>query len=239
MLKIENVNKYYTKDGKKLPVLDSINFDVSKNEFLCIVGPSGCGKTTLLKIIIGLIKSSSGEIIYKKSKSFFSFVFQEHNLLPWKTVFQNIAFPLEIQKKDKKLINKTVRNLIKLVGLERFENYYPHQISEGMKQRVGIARALSINPKILLMDEPFSQLDAITREKLQKSLVKIISKTKKTVIFITHNIDEALFLGDRIIVLNGKPSKIKGIIKVNMRKKDASEFFDYKNKIKKLIENEK
>ncbi len=242
MLKVEDVSKFYIKDDKKLHVLNRLNFNVYNNEFLCIIGPSGCGKTTLLKIIIGLIESSSGRIIYEKSKNFFTLVFQEHNLLPWKNVFQNIAFPLELQKINRKIINRRVSELIKLVGLSNFETYYPHQLSEGMKQRVGIARALVVHPKILLMDEPFAQIDAITRENLQQKLSDIASKTKKIVIFVTHNINEALFLADRIIILSKKPSKIKSIIKVDipkprwkLSKKESIKFFIYRNKIKNLI----
>ncbi len=242
MLNVKDVSKYYIKNGEKLLVLDKLNFKVRKNEFLCIVGPSGCGKTTLLKIIIDLIKPSSGTLDYKRSKGFLSIVFQAHNLLPWKTIFQNIAFPLELGKANKNSINKVVSALIDLVGLSGFEEHYPYELSEGMKQRVGIARALTINPKILLMDEPFAQLDAITRENLQQKLLEIVSKTHKTVIFVTHNIDEALFLADQVIVLSKIPSKIKATLKIDipkprwkLDKKSSSKFFSYRTKIKDSI----
>lgn len=251
-LSLKSITKSFTDARRRITVLDNIGFDARKGEFLCIIGPTGCGKTTLLKIIGGLLKADSGGILLNNAEiknpgRNIAFIFQEFNLLPWRTLKSNIEFGLEIQDFNKREIAKRTNKLIRLVGLSKFEDYYPYQLSSGMKQRVGLARALAVNPDILLADEPFASLDALTREILQIKLLKIITKTKKTVVFITHNIDEAIFLGDRIIVLSKNPARIESIIKINLPKprwvydcKSKLKFSMYRNKIKKLLlKNEK
>ena len=198
-----------TKNFGKLTVLRDISFSVKKNEFLSIIGPSGCGKTTLLYIIQGFLKQSTGKI---KIRDKTGFIFQDHNLFPWKTVKENIQFGI----KDSKI----VKSLLKEINLQGFEDYYPSQISEGMKQRVGIARALANNPEILLMDEPFASLDYLTRLKMQDFLLKLHRDKNLTIILVTHDIDEAIRLSDRIIVLSKLPAKILKIIDVDGKKGD-------------------
>lgn len=217
-LKIENLG---VKFGKEVCVFENLNLNIKENEFVSIIGSSGCGKTTLLNCIAGFNGNYTGEIVIDNKmiqgiSSRVGVVFQDHNLFPWKTVKQNIAFGLEIKKISKKTIDKKVSEFIELFGLQGFEDFYPHQISGGMKQRVGIARALIIDPDVLLMDEPFGALDKLTRVKMQDFLLKIWKKTKKTIIFVTHDIDEGIFLSDRVIVLSKRPSQILGEIKIDL-----------------------
>jgi len=228
-IRIRNLSKtFYTSPPVK--ALENINLDVCENEFLSIVGPSGCGKTTLLRIIAGL-ESYDGEILIDgkpvKNPSPDRFlVFQEFDqLFPWKTVEDNIEFGLKL-KKEENLKSKT-RLLIDLVGLKGFEKSYPHQLSGGMKQRVAIARAISMSPTVLLMDEPFGSLDAQMRRHLQIELERVWQKIRKTIIFVTHNIRESIILGDRVVVLTTRPSKIKHIQNIDLnrpRDPSSSEF---------------
>ena len=206
-LKIRNIVKSYG----ELKVLDGISFNVEDGEFVCIVGESGCGKTTLLKIIAGIEKADSGVIF--RSAQRIGFVFQDDRLLPWRTALGNVMFALEAVG-DRNV--KKARDVLKLVGLENFENYYPKQLSGGMRQRVGIARALAIDPDILLMDEPFANLDAQTRERMQEELLRIIEG--RTVVFVTHSIEEAVFLADKIVVLTPRPAKVSEVINIEMPK---------------------
>ncbi len=206
-LKIRNIVKSYG----ELKVLDGISFNVEDGEFVCIVGESGCGKTTLLKIIAGIEKADSGVIF--RSAQRIGFVFQDDRLLPWRTALGNVMFALEAVG-DRSV--KKARDALKLVGLENFENYYPKQLSGGMRQRVGIARALAIDPDILLMDEPFANLDAQTRERMQEELLRIIEG--RTVVFVTHSIEEAVFLADKIVVLTPRPAKVSEVINIEMPK---------------------
>jgi len=214
---IKDLTKYY----EHLHVLDNLNFNIRRGEFISIVGPSGCGKTTLLKILGGLIKPTSGNInIFKSSPSQkndireFGFVFQNPVLLPWRTTKKNIELPLEIYEKEKPKI--LPKSFIELVGLSGFENYYPKQLSGGMQQRASIARALILEPSILLMDEPFGALDEITRDKMNIELLRIWTKIKTTIIFVTHYIPEAVFLSDRIIVVSKRPAKIEEIVEIDL-----------------------
>jgi NitT/TauT family transport system ATP-binding protein len=217
-IKIRNLSKiYYTSPPVK--ALENINLDVYENEFLCVLGPSGCGKTTLLRIIAGF-EPYEGEVLVNgkpvKTPGPDRFVvFQEFDqLLPWKTVFKNIEFGLYLKGvKDRK---ETVMKMISLVGLDGFENTYPHQLSGGMKQRVAMARALAMNPSVLLMDEPFGSLDAQMRRRLRIELVQIWQKIRKTIVFITHNIRESMMLADRIAVLTGRPGRIKAVTNVGL-----------------------
>lgn len=227
-LSLKNVTLKYG----ELQVLKNISFEVSEQEFVCITGPSGCGKTTLLKIISGLMPPSSGQVlIYGQSPSMefgdIGFVFQEDALFPWRTIRQNVAFGLEIQKVPKNQIAKKVEAYLELVGLKSFSNYYPQQLSGGMRQRACLARVLAYDPKILLMDEPFSSLDAQTRNEMQKELLRIWMLDKKTVVLVTHSIDEAVFLADRVVVISRRPGQLKSIVNIHLprpRKRTAAEF---------------
>lgn len=216
-IKIRKLSKSFS----ATKVLETITLDVYENEFLCVLGPSGCGKTTLLRLLAGFEKPTSGKILID-GKPVQSpdpdrfFIFQElDQLFPWKTVSENIAFGPSLIGTLKYKQNKVVKEMISLIGLEGFEHAYPHQLSGGMKQRVAIARALAMRPSILLMDEPFGSLDAQTRRKMREELVETWQKTKKTIIFVTHNIVESIILGDRTLIFTKRGGKIKEI-KVNI-----------------------
>jgi NitT/TauT family transport system ATP-binding protein len=198
----------------------NVELNVRSNEVLCIVGPSGCGKTTLLRCIGGLLAPSSGQVlidgqIVSSPRPGVAIVFQHFGLLPWKTVVANVAFGLKIAGVSRQQLAERVEHYIRLVGLAGFENQYPYQLSGGMQQRVGLARALAIHPEILLMDEPFASVDAQTREVLQEELLRIHERERKTMVFITHSIDEALVLGDRVAVMATRPGRVKEILTVN------------------------
>ena len=224
MIKVraEEIRKEYPNKNAmngNVEVLAGINLEIKDGEFLTIVGPSGCGKSTLLEIMAGLVKATSG-CIYINGKPSNApdrdrgIVFQGYALFPWRTVLGNVAYGLEEKGVPEKKRIEICMEYISLVGLSGFENHYPHELSGGMKQRVAIARALAYDPDILLMDEPFAALDAMTREILQTEVLRIWDETKKTVIFVTHNIEEAVFLADRIAVMSGRPGVIKKIIDV-------------------------
>jgi NitT/TauT family transport system ATP-binding protein len=198
----------------------NVELNVRSNEVLCIVGPSGCGKTTLLRCIGGLLTPSSGEVLIdgepiRAPREGVAIVFQHFGLLPWKTVVDNVAFGLRIARLPRQRVAEKVEHYIRLVGLAGFENYYPYQLSGGMQQRVGLARALAIDPEILLMDEPFASVDAQTREVLQEELLQLHDRERKTMIFITHSIDEAIILGDRVAVMASRPGRVKEVLQVN------------------------
>ncbi|MCJ7445065.1 MAG: ABC transporter ATP-binding protein [Methanotrichaceae archaeon] len=223
LLEIRNLSKLYTSDGKELVVLKQINLDIKENEFICFIGPSGCGKTTLLRIIAGLEEPSSGAIylngeMIKGPGPERGMVFQEYSLFPWRTVLGNVAFGPELNGVPKQERYERAKQYIEMVGLERFESRYPHELSGGMKQRVAIARALVNNPKALLMDEPFGALDAQTRNIMQSELLRIWGEEKKTVVFVTHSVDEAIYLADRIVILSARPGSIKDIIGVDFHR---------------------
>jgi NitT/TauT family transport system ATP-binding protein len=198
----------------------NVELNVRSNEVLCIVGPSGCGKTTLLRCIGGLLTPSSGEVLIdgepiRAPREGVAIVFQHFGLLPWKTVVDNVAFGLRIARLPRQRVAEKVEHYIHLVGLSGFENHYPYQLSGGMQQRVGLARALAIDPEILLMDEPFASVDAQTREVLQEELLQLHDRERKTMIFITHSIDEAIILGDRVAVMASRPGRVKEVLQVN------------------------
>lgn len=234
-LEVINISKSFN----NLKVLDNITFKVKDNSFTCIIGESGCGKTTLLRIVSGLEKADSGEILFNGKKleiNDVGFVFQDDRLLPWRTTLKNVAFGLEIRN-DKRALEKA-KDVLGFVGLEEFENYYPKQLSGGMRQLVGIARALAINPRILLMDEPFASLDAQTRNRMQAELLDIWNEEKKTVLFVTHNIDEAVYLADKIIVLSKRPARVVEEIKVDLerpRDRTSLEFVDVRKRVLELL----
>lgn len=216
-INISNLKKYFL---DRL-VLEIPELTVRKGEFLCLLGPSGCGKSTLLNILSGFLKPSEGNVFVDNSPvvaSNYKFVqiFQEYGLFPWRTVLENVRFGLEIQKTDRaSRLNQIAAEYIALVGLSGYESHYPQELSGGMKQRVAMARALAVNPEILYMDEPFGALDAFTRMKMQEEVCKIWLQTRKTVVFVTHSIDEAIFLGDRVAVMTSNPGKIRKIFEVN------------------------
>ena len=218
MLEVRQLSKVFFEqnDPRKpaLVALYNVSLTVRRNEFISLLGPSGCGKTTLIRIIAGLLASDRGEVLVENRPVTGPgrdrcMVFQQFGLLPWRTVLANVEFGLEIDGVPKGERAAVARRYLDLVGLKGFEHYYPHQISGGMQQRVGIARALSKQPDILLMDEPFGAVDAQTREQLQEELLKIWGQTDTTVIFVTHSIDEAIYLSDRVIVMQARPGPIK------------------------------
>ena len=204
-------------EGAVLTVLQDIDLEIKQGEFVSLLGASGCGKTTLLRIVSGLLSADGGTVsvggrLVTRPRQDLSMVFQNFGLLPWRSVLDNVAFPLEIDGQPKATRYEVARRLLKLVGLDSFERHYPHELSGGMQQRVGIARALTRNPSVLLMDEPFAALDAQTREVLQEDLLRIWSETQCTVLFVTHSIDEALLLSDRIVVFKSNPGRIHSIV---------------------------
>jgi NitT/TauT family transport system ATP-binding protein len=225
MLEVRQLSKVFFEqnDPRKpgLVALYNISLSIRKNEFVSLLGPSGCGKTTLIRIIAGLLTPDRGEILVNGRAVTAPgrdrcMVFQQFGLLPWRTVLSNVEFGLEIEGAPKDQRAEIAQKYLELVGLKGFEQYYPHQISGGMQQRVGIARALSKKPDILLMDEPFGAVDAQTREQLQEELLKIWDQTDTTVLFVTHSIDEALYLSDRVIVMEARPGRIKEEVSVDL-----------------------
>ncbi|MBQ0139882.1 MAG: ABC transporter ATP-binding protein [Kurthia sp.] len=210
--------KFPARHGKQsFTAVSDVNLSVNEGEFVTIVGPSGCGKSTLLDMVGGLTTPTRGRILINGQEITGpgldrAIVFQQYALYPWRSALQNVAFGLEAKGVPKKERLEQAKYYMNLVGLEKFQDHYPHELSGGMKQRVAIARSLAYDPEVLLMDEPFAALDAQTRENLQEELLRIWEKTKKTIIFITHGIDEAVYLGQRIVVLTPNPGKVKTII---------------------------
>ncbi|RKQ35851.1 ABC transporter ATP-binding protein [Oceanobacillus halophilus] len=214
IIEVRNVSKSFETKKGEVKALENINLTVEKGELLCIVGASGSGKTTLFNLIAGFEQPTSGEILLNNEvvtgiHSNATMVFQQYALFPWKTVLENIEFGLKMKKISKKKRREIADEYIKLVSLEGFENSYPKELSGGMKQRVSIARALASDSDILLMDEPFGALDAMTRQIMQEQLVKIHEQSKKTIVFITHSIDEALLLSSRLIIFTSRPGRVK------------------------------
>jgi NitT/TauT family transport system ATP-binding protein len=249
-LETRRISKQFANNNAELlPVLADISLQVEASEFVSIVGASGCGKTTFLRILDGLIPPSSGDLLidgrevvgpdHKRG-----FVFQKDSLWPWRTAMENVLFGLQIQRRPRREARATAQKLIELVGLKGFESHYPHQLSGGMRQRVNLARAFAINPEVLLMDEPFASLDAQTREVMQLELVRICDAERKTVIFVTHQIDEAVFLSDRVVVFAARPGRVKEIVTVDLPRprpfaiKRTREFVAYVDRIWSLLEEE-
>ena len=222
-LEVRNVTKAYISEEGEIKALEDINLDVKPGEFLCIIGPSGCGKTTLLRMIAGLEYPTSGEIILdgkevKGPSSDRGMVFQEFSLFPWRTVLKNVEFGLQMRNIKSKERHAIAERYIELVGLRGFEKHYPYELSGGMKQRVAIARALATEPSILLMDEPFGSVDAQTRNILQEELLQIWKRTEKTIIFVTHSVDEAVYLADRVVVMSARPGRIVECIDIDIER---------------------
>ena len=216
---IRNLTKTYS--GGAVVALQDIDLEVAPNESLCVLGPSGCGKTTLLRIIDCLISRDRGEVLIDgqlvtQPRPDVAVVFQHFGLFPWKRLEENIAYGLELRGKSREDISAIVKRYVTLIGLKGFEKSYPHQLSGGMQQRAGLARAMAINPSVLLMDEPFGALDAQTRELMQEELLRLLETERKTMIFVTHSIDEAIVLGDRIVVMSCRPGRIREIFSIDI-----------------------
>jgi NitT/TauT family transport system ATP-binding protein len=233
----------------ELRALQDINLAVERGEFIALVGPSGCGKTTFLRIVAGLEPASSGEVTLdgravRGPGGDRGFVFQSDNLLPWRTVFANAIIGREVAGRVGPAERQRTMELLKLVGLEGFEHYHPRQLSGGMRQRVNLARALAIDPQVLLMDEPFSSLDAQTREIMQTELMRIWEDGRKTVLFVTHQIDEAVFLADRVLVFARRPGRLRESVAIALARpralaiKRTAEFVRYVDHIWRLIEDD-
>jgi NitT/TauT family transport system ATP-binding protein len=233
----------------RLTALDGVNLQVMDGEFVSIVGPSGCGKTTFLSVVDGLIAASGGRVLVEgrvvtRPGPDRAVVFQDASLLPWRTVVGNVRYGLECQGVAARAANERAAHFIEMVGLSGFEQHYPYELSGGMQQRVNLARALVMDPKILLMDEPFASLDAQTREAMQEELLQIWVKAGKTVLFVTHQIDEAIYLSDRVVVFSGRPGKVKEIIPVGierprrLRLKRESRFHAIEDRIWGLIDED-
>ena len=248
-LEASGVVKRYERNGKSLPIVEIAEFAVREGEFITVIGPSGCGKSTFLHIVGGFIPPESGSIrVYGKEVSGpgpdRGMMFQEFALFPWKSVAGNIAWGLEAQGWEKQRIEETVNKSLDMIGLADFRNHYPAELSGGMKQRAALARVLAFDPKVLLMDEPFGALDAQTREVMQEELMNLWERTKKTVVFVTHDIDEAVFLADRVVVLTARPARIREEIKIDLpRPRDIAvrksvKCLEYRNYIWDLIRSE-
>jgi NitT/TauT family transport system ATP-binding protein len=221
LLSLHGLSKTYARRGQAVHALHHVDFEAAFGEFVCVLGVSGCGKSTLLQLIAGLEPPSAGEIRLDGVRLDgphidTSIVFQEHGLFPWMTVQANIEFNLLARHVGKAERRRVAGELIRLVGLDGFQEKYPHELSGGMRQRVGIARALSTNPRLMLMDEPFAALDAQTRSIMQDELLRVWQADRRTVIFITHNVDEAIYLADRVVVMTPRPGRIRRVIEVDL-----------------------
>ncbi len=249
ILQVDDLGVTYRRGEQTTMAIERIDLQVAPGEFVCIVGASGCGKTTLLRAIKGLIEPTHGTILLhgrprKSSTDQMAMVFQQDSLMPWRTTLQNVMLGLELKKMPKSQRTARARECIDLVKLNGFEQYYPHELSGGMRQRVNLARGLAVDPDVLLMDEPFAALDAQTREAMQQELLVLCSGQRKTVVFITHQLDEAVFLGDRVIVLGAHPGRVREEIVIDLPRprslttKRSPEFSAYVDRIWKLIEQE-
>lgn len=246
LVEIKNVSKVYESDGNRILALENINFSVEDNDFICIVGPSGCGKSTLLRIIVGLEKSTSGEVFFKgevisPDNPKVAMVFQNFALFPWLTVKENIELVLEPMIAGEKEKEKIACKYVRAVGLDGFERVYPRELSGGMKQRVGFARALAVEPVLLCMDEPFSSLDALTSQNLKDELLMLWADKNMppdAVIMVTHNVEEAVYMANRIIILSPRPGKIMADLKIELerpRNRKDPEFYRWVDKVYSLI----
>ena len=250
-VRISNVSKRFTTTSETLLALDDVTLDIEHGEFVCLLGPSGCGKSTLLRIIGGLTEPTDGSVTIgghtpsdAQAEKELGYVFQDPSLMPWRTAEDNIRLPLHVNRAMNKDSAPPVEELLTLVGLERFGHYYPSQLSGGMQQRVALARALAFGPSLLLMDEPFGALDEITRETMRYELMRIWNSDKKTVVFVTHSIAEAVTLSDRVVVLSGQPGRVKGVLDIELPRPRTDDvesnrsFVDYANDLRKLLMQE-
>lgn len=246
IIEIRGVSKVFGENGGEVVALRDVNLDIADGEFTVLIGPSGCGKSTLLYLLAGFEKPTDGEILLDgvsvdRPAPDRGFVFQDYALFPWKTVLGNITFGLVNNGWGRREARDIARKYISMVNLNGFEDAYPHTLSGGMKQRVGIARALAYEPKVLLMDEPFGALDAQTRKYMQRELVGIWEKARKTVVFITHSVIEAVFLADRIVVMTARPGTVKGEVDVNLprpRNYTGDAYLSVREEVLGLLEEE-
>jgi NitT/TauT family transport system ATP-binding protein len=246
IINIGHLRKVFTKNRRDIIALDDFNLQVREGEFVCLLGPSGCGKTTVLRIVAGLETTTGGDVLLRGNRLTSAgqdrgMVFQEFALFPWRTVRRNIEFGLEVKGVPEEKRLKASSQLIDLVGLNGFEDAHPKELSGGMKQRVGIARALANDPSVLLMDEPFGSLDAQTRNLMQKELLRIWTATGKTILFVTHSVDEAVFLADRIVVMTARPGKVREAIEVDLRRprdRTSKEFIAVRGKVLTELDEE-
>lgn len=218
-IRVIEVKKVFPSQGEGFLAVDGMTLNIDEGEFVCLLGPSGCGKSTLLYMLAGLIEPTSGQILFdhssRESRPMANLVFQEFGLFPWRDVLGNVVLGLEMRGVPRSKRVAVAREYIEMVGLKGFERHYPHQLSGGMKQRVGIARALANDPDVLLMDEPFGALDAQTRNTMQIELQKILIRSRKTVVFVTHSIEEAILLADKIAVITHRPGRVRETIRVD------------------------
>ncbi len=241
---VKKVSKTYIRKEENFTVLNNVDLHIDDGEFICFLGPSGCGKTTLLRIIAGLEKADEGEV-YDREKLITGpskergFIFQQYSLFPWLNVLDNVLFGLKSNEKSNKAENlATAEEYIKRVGLSEFKYNYPHELSGGMKQRVAIIRSLVNHPPILLMDEPFSAVDMLTRHSLQDQLTDIWKKSNSTILFVTHDIDEAIYLADKIVIMDKNPGRIQDIVEVPFerpRQRESEEILKFQDKIESML----
>jgi NitT/TauT family transport system ATP-binding protein len=252
LLRAEDLKKTYIKGEREVPACENISFTVNKGEFVCIVGPSGCGKTTLLKCICHLLKPTAGKVFInekeiKSPPKEMILIFQDYSrsLFPWRTVLKNVLFVLEKKNLSGKERLEIARSALASVYLNGFENHYPWELSGGMQQRVAIARAIAFNPNIMLMDEPFASVDAQTRSDLEDTILEIWNRFSQTILLVTHDIEEAIYLADRVLVLSGRPSEIREEIGIDLGRprnqlttKEDKRFIEYRRHIYTLIKEE-
>jgi len=242
-LDVKNISKSFLNNKKHVEVLNNINLEVDQGEFICLLGPSGCGKTTLLTIIGGFQKPDSGEIWVNENKVSKpgidrAFIFQNYALFPWKNVRDNVLYPMKQQKISREEREKKLAELIEMADLKGKESMYPHQLSGGMKQRVAVIRALACNPEVLLMDEPLGAVDLKMRQNLQEELEKIWSSNKITAVMVTHDVDEAVYMSDRVIIMSRNKGEIIGNIKVEIprpRNRECKEYEEYKSHVSEIL----
>ena len=242
-LDVKNISKSFINNKKHVEVLDDISLEVDQGEFICLLGPSGCGKTTLLTIIGGFQKPESGEILVNGNKVIKpgidrAFIFQNYALFPWKSVRDNVLYPMKQQKIPKVEREKKLEELIEMSDLKGKESMYPHQLSGGMKQRVAVIRALACNPEVLLMDEPLGAVDLKMRQNLQEELEKIWSANRITAVMVTHDVDEAVYMSDRVVIMSRNKGEIIGNIKIDIprpRNRDCNEYEKYKSQVSEIL----
>ena len=243
MIDVSNVTISFEEENQTHVILDDVSLNIEKGEFICLLGPSGCGKSTLLNAMAGFLKPTSGEIkienqIVQKPSMKYVTIFQNYGLLPWRTVQKNVELGLETKNYSKEKKANIASHYLKMVGLEHAAKKRPAQLSGGMQHRVAIARALAVEPDILFMDEPFGALDAITRMKLQTDILEIAQDTKKTVVFVTHDIEEAVFLADRIVIMSANPGRIKALLTVQLpkhRDRTSNDFLMIRDKVYEIF----
>jgi NitT/TauT family transport system ATP-binding protein len=243
-IEIENLSVSFGSDHASVSALEGVNLNVAPGEFVSCVGPSGCGKTTLLRVLAGGLRPTTGAVRFGAGKGRVGVVFQDHSLLPWRTTVDNVAYGLELAGVDKRKRRSIAGDYLDLVGLSGFELNYPRELSGGMKQRANLARAIAIDPDVLLMDEPFAALDAQTKEVMQSELLRVWSETRHTVLFITHQIDEAIYLSDRVIAMSRRPGRIKEELKIDLERprplsiKRSKAFGQYEDQIWNLLDRD-